>query len=67
MVFWGQGIHKNMDRGDSSPRCRHRVRADFRDIRPVSVTDPVAIHLKDLCHWEGRIINPMLNLKRGAE
>ena len=31
------------------------------------VTDPVAVHLKDICHWEGRIINPMLDLQRGAE
>ena len=30
-------------------------------------TDPVAVHLKDLCHWESRIINPMLNLHRGIE
>ena len=31
------------------------------------VTDPVIIHLKDLCHWEGRIIEPMLHLHHGAE
>ena len=30
-------------------------------------TDPVAVHLKDICHWEVRIIKPMLNLQRGAE
>ena len=33
----------------------------------MSVTDSVTIHLKDLCHWEGRIIEPMLNLHRGTE
>ena len=33
----------------------------------MSVTDPVTIHLKDICHWEGRIIEPMLNLHYGAE
>ena len=31
------------------------------------VTDPVTIHLKDLCHWEGRIIEQIINLHRGAE
>ena len=58
---------QEMDRGNSSPRRRHRVRSDLRELRPVSVTDPVTIHLKDLCHWEGRIIEPMLHLHHGAE
>ena len=31
------------------------------------MTDPVTIHLKNLCHWEGRIIKPMLDLHRVAE
>ena len=29
--------------------------------------DPVTIHLKDLCHWEGRTIEQIINLHRGAE
>ena len=33
----------------------------------MSVTDPVTIHLKDICHWDGRIIKPMLDLHCGAE
>ena len=39
----------------------------MREIRPVSVTDPVTIHLKDICHWEGRIIEPMIDIHRGVE
>ena len=31
------------------------------------MTDPMTIHFKDLCHWEGRIIDPMLDLHCGAE
>ena len=31
------------------------------------VTDPGTIHLKYFCHWEGRIIEPMLDLHCGAE
>ena len=58
---------QKVDCGNSSPRRRHQVRADFREIRPVSVTVPLAIHLKYLCHWEGRIIKPMLVLQRGVE
>ena len=58
---------QNVDRGDSLPRRRHRVHADFRKIRPVSVTDPVAVHQNYICHWEGRIIDPILDPKRGAE
>ena len=41
---------QKVDRGNISPRCRHQVRTFFREIRPVSVTDSVSIHLKDLCH-----------------
>ena len=37
------------------------------ELRPVPVTDLVTIHLKDIYHWEGRIIEPMINLHRGAE
>ena len=33
----------------------------------MSVTDPVTINLKDICHREGRIIEPMLDLHCGAE
>ena len=33
----------------------------------MSVTDLVTIHLKDIYHWEGRIIKPMLDLNRGTE
>ena len=33
----------------------------------MSVMDPMNLHLKDICHWEGRIIEPMLNLHRGTE
>ena len=33
----------------------------------MSVTGLLTIHLKDLCHWEGRIIKKMLDLHRGAE
>ena len=33
----------------------------------MSVTDLVAVNLKDICHWEVRIINPMLDLQRGTE
>ena len=58
---------QKVDFGDSSPRHRHQVRSDFRDLRPVSVTDPVTVHLQDLCHWEGRIIDPVLDLHRGTE
>ena len=47
---------QEMDRGDSSPRRRHQVRSDLRELRPVSVMEPVTIHLKDICHWEVRII-----------
>ena len=50
-----------------SPHCKHRVRSDLRELRPVSVMYQVTIHLKDLCHWEGMIIKPMLDLHRGAE
>ena len=39
----------------------------MREIIPVSVTDPATIHLKDIYHWEGRIIDPMLDLHRDAE
>ena len=56
-----------MDRGDSSSGCRHQILSDFRELIPVSVTYLVAVHLRDLCHWEGSIINPMLDLKHGAE
>ena len=58
---------QKVDCGDRSPHRRHRVCTDLRELIPVSVTDPVAIHLKDLCHWEGMIINPILDLQRGAE
>ena len=50
---WFSGIRtsiQKVDLGDSSPRRRYRVRAEFRDIKPVSVTDPVSVHLKNLCH-----------------
>ena len=33
----------------------------------MSVTEPIAVHLKDLCHWEGSIIEPMIDLQHGAE
>ena len=58
---------QEVDPGNISPRRRHQVRSDLRELRPVSVTDPVTIQLKDICHWEGRIIKPMLDLHRGAE
>ena len=31
------------------------------------VADLVAVHLKDICHWEGRIIEPIIDLQCGAE
>ena len=31
------------------------------------VMDLVNLHLKDICHWEGRIIELMLNMHRGTE
>ena len=58
---------QEVDCDNSSPRRRHQIRSDLRELRPVSMTDPVTIHLKDLCHWEGRIIEPMLDLHCGAE
>ena len=33
----------------------------------MSMMDPVAVHLKYLYQWEGRIIEPMLNLQCGTE
>ena len=58
---------QDVDCGNSSQRRRQQVHSDLIELRPVSVTDPVTIHLKDLCHWEVRIIEPMLDLHRGAE
>ena len=66
---WFLGVRasiQKVDRGDSLLHRRHQFRADFRELGPVSVTDPLAVHLKDICHWEGRIIDPMLDLQRGA-
>ena len=66
--FFGIGASiQEVDRGDSSPGSRHRVRFDLREIRPVSVTDPMTIHLKDICDWEGRIIERILDLQGGKE
>ena len=68
MRFSGVGASiQDMDRGDSLPSRRQRVHSDLRELIPVSLTEPVTIHLKDLCHWEGRIIEPMFDLHRGAE
>ena len=53
---------QKVDCGNSSPNFRHQIHTEFRELRPLYVTDPVAAHLKDICHWEGRIIEPMLNL-----
>ena len=58
---------QEVDCGNSLPCRRHRVRSDLRELRPVSVTDLVTTHLKDLCHWHDRIIKPMLDLHRGKE
>ena len=68
--MWFLGVRasiQKVDYGDSLTRRRHQVRADFRELRSVSVTDLVAVHLKDLYHCKGRIIKPMLDLQRGAE
>ena len=47
---------QEVDRGNSSPRRRHRFCSDLRELRAVSVTDLATIHLKDLCQLEGGII-----------
>ena len=68
--MWFSGVSvsiQKIDRGNSFPCRRHRVCAYFRDLRPVSMTYPIALHLKDICHWDSRIIKPMLDLQRGAE
>ena len=49
--FFGIGASiQEVDCGNSSPCRRHQFCSDLRELRPVSVTDPVTIHLKDLCH-----------------
>ena len=67
MVFGVGASVQKVDRGDISPRRRHQVRVEFRELRPVYVTYPLAVHLEDIFHWEGSIIEPMLDLQRGAE
>ena len=57
---------QEVERGNSLPCRRHRVCSDLRELRTVSVTDPVTVHLKDLYHWEGRIIKPTIDLHCGA-
>ena len=66
--FLGVGAYIQKLKCSDSLSCRrHRVRVDFREIRPVSVTDQVAIYLKYIFHWGVRIIKPMLYMQRGAE
>ena len=65
---WFSGVRvsvQNVECGNILPRRRHLVLTNFRDIIPISVTDLIAVHLKNLCHWEGKIINPILDLQPG--
>ena len=53
-AVWFLGVRSSIqkaDHGNSLPRLRHQVCTDFRELIPVSMTDPVAVNLKDLCHW----------------
>ena len=45
---WFSGVRVSIKKVDRENRSQ--VRTEFRNLRPVSVTYPVAVHLKDLCH-----------------
>ena len=55
-------------RSDSEPRRSNRLCFDAaRALREATVSNPDSIHLKDLDHWEGRVIHEVVDSDVGAE
>ena len=66
--FAGVGASfQKVGRGDRAPRRSNRVRFDAaRALRVISVTRPDAVHLKDLDHWDGRVIQEVVEAQVGG-